>query len=281
MIMKKHNLYKIQILFILFQIIHYSGFSQFFDHPCKVIDTTNLYVVYNLIWKQDTNDLQTVNSEEMILFIGREKSKFMSYNQYRFNEAGRIAEREGKLSAFLNEETIKSFNAKLTYQIYKNFPQESYTYTKRIMPTNFVYEEPLSIYQWEFCELTDTIGEFVAHCALTDYGGRKWVAWYTPEIPINEGPYKFKGLPGLIIKLHDELNHYVFELNRIERPEGTHLIEYEDKDWIKTDRVTFLQAESNFRHDIINRVKDAGGNSQTQQVAARSMMKRNNPIELE
>jgi len=81
--MKKHNLYKIQILFILFQIIHYSGFSQFFDHPCKVIDTTNLYVVYNLIWKQDTNDLQTVNSEEMILFIGREKSKFMSYNQYR------------------------------------------------------------------------------------------------------------------------------------------------------------------------------------------------------
>ncbi len=46
------------------------------------------------------------------------------------------------------------------------------------------------------------------------------MAWYTTEIPINDGPYKFFGLPGLIIKLYDEKEHYVFEMTKLERYEN-------------------------------------------------------------
>ena len=38
------------------------------------------------------------------------------------------------------------------------------------------------------------------------------MAWFTSEIPISEGPWKFHGLPGLIVKLHDTKRHYEFEL---------------------------------------------------------------------
>ncbi|MEG1650143.1 MAG: GLPGLI family protein, partial [Rikenellaceae bacterium] len=42
--------------------------------------------------------------------------------------------------------------------------------------------------------------------------GREYEAWFTTEIPISEGPWKFYGLPGLIAKLHDKQKHYSFEL---------------------------------------------------------------------
>jgi len=42
--------------------------------------------------------------------------------------------------------------------------------------------------------------------------GRKWIATFTPDIPISKGPYKFQGLPGLIIEIHSEEQDYSFEM---------------------------------------------------------------------
>lgn len=46
--------------------------------------------------------------------------------------------------------------------------------------------------------------------ATTEYLGRNWIAWFTNEIQIQDGPYKFSGLPGLILKISDEKNDHVF-----------------------------------------------------------------------
>lgn len=47
---------------------------------------------------------------------------------------------------------------------------------------------------------TIQILNFKAQKATAKYGGRKWTAWFCQEIPIPNGPYKFGGLPGLIVK---------------------------------------------------------------------------------
>lgn len=52
--------------------------------------------------------------------------------------------------------------------------------------------------------------------ASTDFGGRKWIAWFSKDIPIQNGPYKFGGLPGLIFKIADAQNYHTFELKGIE-----------------------------------------------------------------
>ena len=36
---------------------------------------------------------------------------------------------------------------------------------------------------------------------------RKFTAWFTSDIPSHDGPFRFKGLPGLIVEVYD-LNHY-------------------------------------------------------------------------
>lgn len=51
--------------------------------------------------------------------------------------------------------------------------------------------------------------------ATTTFRGRKWTAWFTTDFPTNIGPYKFHGLPGIIIELTDERNSFQFVANKI------------------------------------------------------------------
>ena len=52
----------------------------------------------------------------------------------------------------------------------------------------------------------------MAQKATTSYGGRDWIAWFTAEIPFQDGPYKFYGLPGLIVKMEDTTGSHIMTL---------------------------------------------------------------------
>ncbi|WP_353148523.1 GLPGLI family protein [Chryseobacterium sp.] len=51
---------------------------------------------------------------------------------------------------------------------------------------------------------TDTLGKYVCHKATASYRGTTLIAYYTNSIPVPVGPYKFGGLPGLIVMLYNE-----------------------------------------------------------------------------
>lgn len=65
---------------------------------------------------------------------------------------------------------------------------------------------------WKISDEKQKIGTYNAQKATADFGGRKWIAWFTTEIPFQDGPYKFYGLPGLIVKVGDEAGNYSWEL---------------------------------------------------------------------
>jgi GLPGLI family protein len=58
--------------------------------------------------------------------------------------------------------------------------------------------------KWEILPETRQILQHNCSKATTEFRGRKYTAWFAPDLPIPEGPWKFKGLPGLILGLEDE-----------------------------------------------------------------------------
>lgn len=75
-------------------------------------------------------------------------------------------------------------------------------------------EEPLN-FSWHFGEKQDTIAGLSCYNAYTTYGGRKYTAWFSPDVPIPDGPYVFGGLPGLIVEISDEKGWFTFRLKNI------------------------------------------------------------------
>ena len=70
-------------------------------------------------------------------------------------------------------------------------------------------------FSWKIIEEKKKEKNYNLQKAITNFGGREWSAWFTTDIPIPEGPYKFGGLPGLIVEIYDSKNHYHYNLVKI------------------------------------------------------------------
>lgn len=70
-------------------------------------------------------------------------------------------------------------------------------------------EDPIN---WKLSTETKKVGNYNLQKATTTFGGRNWVAWFNTDINLNEGPYKFRGLPGLIFEIADVQNSFNFNL---------------------------------------------------------------------
>ena len=78
------------------------------------------------------------------------------------------------------------------------------------------HKEEYPLQQWEISSDTLSVCGYLCQRALCRFRGRDFVAWFTPDIPVNNGPWKFGGLPGLILKISDKDKIYVFECIGIE-----------------------------------------------------------------
>lgn len=65
---------------------------------------------------------------------------------------------------------------------------------------------------WKLHNDTKTEGPYTLQKATTTFGGRDWTAWFCKEVSLGEGPYKFRGLPGLIFEVADDKNNFIFKL---------------------------------------------------------------------
>lgn len=80
---------------------------------------------------------------------------------------------------------------------------------------NYYFEENKSDFDWKINTDTATIQGYLCQNARVTYGNREWSAWFTLEIPVSDGPYRFSGLPGLILKINDNTDSWSFELEEL------------------------------------------------------------------
>ena len=75
------------------------------------------------------------------------------------------------------------------------------------------YNTKLPMLDWTLIpDSTKEILGYACNMAKTVFAGREYVAWYTVDIPLPYGPYKFYGLPGLVVEVEDSTHLYVWEL---------------------------------------------------------------------
>lgn len=106
---------------------------------------------------------------------------------------------------------------KIKYVVEKNSNGIMYFYTPNHMPNPVLKVKDERKLNWRILPDKQKIGGYSAQKATTNFGGREWTAWFTTEIPFQDGPYKFYGLPGLILKVYDKTNTHSFEIISIEK----------------------------------------------------------------
>ncbi|MDE5492953.1 GLPGLI family protein [Elizabethkingia meningoseptica] len=99
---------------------------------------------------------------------------------------------------------------------------------------------------WKISPENSKIGNYIVQKAETEYGGRHWIAWFTTEIPIPDGPYIFNGLPGLIIQISDDKSDYNFSLSEVKNFDGNL---FQMKKGIVMDFPTFQKFSMNYYND--------------------------------
>ncbi len=188
----------------------------------------------------DSTNQADVKSEMMLLEVLPKFSKFYSETVFKSDSiANAILEKELAATGSMN---VKSGMRKgfVRSTIIKEFPDFKTFLVTRIGQTKMKVEDERKI-TWKILPERQKIGEFETQKAETEMFGRKWIAWFTTEIPIQDGPYKFHGLPGLIVKIEDETKSHSYILNGIKN--------------LKSDEIKNIDPNKNFVFDFGTAVK--------------------------
>lgn len=174
----------------------------------------NKRFTYDYRFIPDSANVSDVKSEMMVLDVSEAGSKFYSYVAYHSDSVAMVElERQLASTGSIN---IRSDMQKglVRYTVSKKYPQyEVFLHSKVLRDKYKVAEERPMV--WNILPEKQKIGEWNTQKAETDFAGRHWYAWFTTEIPIQDGPYKFHGLPGLIVKLEDRTQSHRFTLQAV------------------------------------------------------------------
>ncbi len=85
--------------------------------------------------------------------------------------------------------------------LFKDFNTQEYVKEQGIFDKKFLIKDQLQTKNWEITGQTKTFGDFTCNMATsTNEKNQKVSVCYTEDIPINEGPDEFYGLPGLVVQ---------------------------------------------------------------------------------
>lgn len=178
---------------------------------CQKIDNQVLRCQYKLTCVHDSSNAQKKSEDLMILELGKNCSKFYSYYTFLCDSLKNVDVKAGVPAMEILGKRAKYGQIRSTYTIYKNYPDNKITVVDKIGLDYYSFVEVLSPPKWVVKPVYDTILSYRCQKAVCNFKGRNYVAWFAKDIPATGGPWAFSGLPGLIMKIGDTRNHYLFQ----------------------------------------------------------------------
>ncbi|MDD1548425.1 GLPGLI family protein [Riemerella anatipestifer] len=225
----------------------------------------NQRFTYEYKFAVDSTKKDSLISEIMNLDVYKEKSVFYSrIKQENDSIINQEFKKQSQISSdkIINLSHLKNMKrAKVNDWVLKTYPNyEVELYTKIGFDDYAVRDERKM--QWKIAPEHETFKNWKVQKATTEFAGRKWTAWFTTDIPIPDGPYKFHGLPGLIVKMEDHQKMFLFELIGSQKINDTQKAIFTDKliNLAKIDRKQFKKAFQENRSDPAKSLRMMGGN---------------------
>ena len=220
----------------------------------SVVDTSYIQVYYALCASDIHND--DTYKDYFCFEKGKEIAKFYSYRWVEAEERNREWARTHSISSGSGMRIVPKgkYNGWSEYQysewfITKGKLTEYCCFPMLLTRYNSYYEEDYPRQVWTISSDTLRICGYTCQKATCNFGGRLFVAWFTPKIPLKYGPWKFGGLPGLILKVTDKDRIYSFECVKIERKHKP-LMKSEYKSYKKMEKKNVLELQRKIHEDI-------------------------------
>lgn len=259
--------------------------AQYIGYPTEisldrftVLDSAQMKFTYLFRYKKscykNDADSSALAEDKQSLTIGIRTSKY--YSEYYLDCCKRVMN---------NIRDIPMEAGACGFEVFKNYPANKMTVTDQTgvytLGGNYKYVEDIPSIKWKTESDTTTILTYICQKATTTFRGRNYTAWFASEIPSDNGPWKFGGLPGLILKITDESHRYMFEcigIKQLEKPEPIKFynLKYTTLKREEMDKIykRFFKDPIQFWNDILSEMRG--------QITAADLLKMSyKPIELE
>ena len=255
----------ILLIICISPLFAYSQIPQFGFLPkgYETLDSTALRVFYEFtypptmklvkrpaIMSVEDSLKQAKSTDYMVLEIGRTGiSKFYSDNKRVVDSLIMDLMENPQQKAPMFQEKFKNSGIQKAdnREIFKNYPQGKMTVIDQVGTNALSYEDDLSGVQWQITTDTMTCLNYLCQKATGDFRGRHYEAWFAPDLPVNDGPWKFFGLPGLILYVTDSNHQYILKavaLDKMQTP-----LQFAKRDYIKTTRQEADKMQKRFAED--------------------------------
>lgn len=186
-----------------------SGKVPYPDGPQIVVRDTALWEIVYVHRMIDSKSNESKTNYE-ILTMGQDYLYYGNYGKFQYDSIIRV--NNNWINSLSTSERVGLMNKLRTdYDHMVLSLNDSITeYFGKIFINYYRYVEPLPEMEWELHDDTLEILGHECHKATTTWRGRNWTAWYS-DIPCSHGPWKFNGLPGLILRLEDDQWEHYFE----------------------------------------------------------------------
>ena len=202
-------------------------------------DSTVLSVTYETTFMKFTEE-DSLSRDLMRLDIGEHSSQFVSIVSEWFTK---------NKDKDLKQSRYRGYNV-FRNTAYKNLPEQGIV-TGIHMPGWVTLQDSMAdLFDWQLLDGDSIICEYPCKKAVANFRGRTWTVWYTLDLPYSDGPWKFCGLPGLILSAKESEGIFSFSCVGIEQGDG-HTYEFSNSKRLKVvtpkraEELMILEGEDN------------------------------------
>lgn len=159
-------------------------------------------IIYEYKFASSLEKKDSLETEMMYLDIKKNGSEFYSRQKF-VSDSTRDAYFKKQIQMGSTNFNYRSGNTgKVGFSVSKTYPDFEVVLHTGIGNSRFLVKNENPVV-WKILPDKKKVGQFEVQKATADFGGRSWTAWFSQDFPFQDGPYKFYGLPGLILELED------------------------------------------------------------------------------